>query len=154
MLPRRQTPGRKQFRYDQRGQPSPPDVRRAWACTESWNWWHCPSGRFNETLKAIPSQVCSKHFSVSFSILYKINYVSLQLKSFKKSHPKSGMSMPLAARSVTRSTLDFLAANLAALIFLAAESGTWVTNMCTLSFYTRRDVTCVYINVVICVIHC
>ena len=37
-------------------------------------------------------------------------------------HPRSGMSMPLAARSVTRRTLDFLAANLAALIFRAAES--------------------------------
>ena len=30
--------------------------------------------------------------------------------------------MPLAARSVTRRTFDFLAANLAALIFRAAES--------------------------------
>ena len=40
-------------------------------------------------------------------------------------HPRSGMSMPLAARSVTRRTLDFLAANLAALIFRAAESETY-----------------------------
>ena len=32
------------------------------------------------------------------------------------------MSIPLAARSVTSSTLDFLAANLAAFIFRAAES--------------------------------
>ena len=46
----------------------------------------------------------------------------MQTQSSKVSHPRSGISMPLAARSVTRSTLDFLAANLAALILRAAES--------------------------------
>ena len=44
------------------------------------------------------------------------------------------MSMPLAARSVTRSTVDFLAANLAALIFRAAES-----EICTaINFYNAH----------------
>ena len=64
------------------------------------------------------------HLSYSQSDTIFANLQVSKTQEFYRFHPKSGMSMPLAARSVTRSTLDFLAANLAALIFLAAESGT------------------------------